>query len=303
MVKKILLRLYDAFLLFNKRSGATLAAASSFYVLLTIVPLVLLIIRVVGLFVGDIAQVQSQTFTLVSTTFPSVAPEMIERLQTVVSGPLFGGAKFTIINFIILSWSSISFFNSIWNGLYIMTDDHSYVSLWKHLKGLVVIGITISLMIFIIGVPPLIVAVINFIKTNDIIQALAEVVPGLVTLKSFITSFSFGENFLLKSSLLSFIVFLGYFTLLYRWFFAWKLSWKEAALGSTLFVCLLFLGKNFFWIYLNYMRASLIKNYGDYYTFIVGIIWIFFVMCFFFFGASLCHTFKIKRASLPEREA
>ena len=301
-MKNYLKLLWEACVLFNRRSGAILSAASSFYVLLTIVPLFLLIIRAVGIFIGDIAQVQSQTFSLVLAAFPSVLPGMIEKLQNIVSGPLFGSAKFTVINFVILAWSSLSFFNSIWNGLYIMTDDHKHVSIWKHLKGIVVIGITIGLVVFVIGVPPLVMAIINFIRTSETIETLSKVIPGLSFLKSYILSFTIGKNFLLKSIIFSFFIFLGYFTVLYRWFFAWKLSWKESVTSSAVFVLLLYLGKNLFWVYLMYVRENLIKNYGDYYTFILGIIWIFLVMNFFFLGASLCHVFMVRNKLLQEKK-
>lgn len=53
-------------------------------------------------------------------------------------------------------------------------------------------------------------------------------------------------------------------------------------------------------------RSTLVSNYGDYYTFILGCTWVFLVMCLFFFGACLCFVFQkdpLQIASPIEEEA
>ena len=67
---------------------------------------------------------------------------------------------------------------------------------------------------------------------------------------------------------------------------------REAMLGAFTFVFFLIMGKSLFWIYFTNVRGALIQSYGDYYTIIVGLVWVFIVMCFFFYGACLCHTLQ-----------
>ncbi len=289
MIKQISTDIFLAIRLFINKRGSTLAAASTFYSLITIVPLFLLIIRVIGLLIGDMALTQDKLFSLGERFFPDVAPEILFKIKEIVHGPLFGETKFTMINFGLLIVTSLSFFNSIWNGLYLITDDKSYLALSKHFKGLLVIGVSIAFTGIALFIPALFHFLINVLQNNILVEKLTSEFPGIKPIVSSISYLNVGMGYLVKFNLLHAFLFLGYFTFLYRWFFSFKISFFESFKGSLLFVSTMIIGKNLFWIYMHYVRDGLISNYGDYYTVIVGIVWIYFVMCFFFMGACLCH--------------
>ncbi|ATH08767.1 hypothetical protein BIY24_12660 [Halobacteriovorax marinus] len=280
----------SSILLFNHKRGTTLASSSTFYILLTIVPFFLLLIRVVGIFIGDINSTQLKIFNLVESFFPDVAPEILTQVQGIVKGPLFAGGEFTVINFAILLISSLSFFNSIWNGLFLITEDRSYLRFTKHLKGIFVIGVTIMCLTLFFFLPSLFFYSGQLFTNNTVVDYLATNFPSLLSVSDYFSGFNYGFSYILKSNIFHAIIFTFFFAFLYRWFFSWRLSLKEAFISSLIFSCLVIVGKNLFWIYFIYVRDNLIKNYGDYYTLIVGVIWIYFTMSFFYFGACVCTT-------------
>ena len=292
--KTLGLRYLEAFKLFGHQRATALASASSFYIILTVVPFFLLLIRLVGFFLGDMQQIQNLIFELGENIFPDVAPEILYKVKSLVEGPLKGGAQFTIINFMILTISSLSFFNMIWSGLYLISGDRSHLSLWKHVKGLVIIMITVVILIVAFSIHPVILFTFKVLNHNFLTNYLWENFEAFRPVLDYFRTMDLKGSFLFRSNFLYFFLFLFYFSFVYRWFFSWKIRFREALLSSATFVLLLLLGKNLFWIYFLYVRKGLIESYGDFYTFIVGIIWIFLVMSFFFFGACLCVVFQRK---------
>lgn len=291
-MRKTILILFEAFQLFIQRRGANLAAASSFYVIITIVPLVLLMVRLIGFFIGDLGRGEEELFYYAANFFPQVAPEVLEKVRAMVSGPLFGDKKFTILNFVILTMSSLSFFNSIWSGLYLITNDKSFLSFWRNLKGIFVIGVTIALVSLSLTLPSLFMFVVNMAQKNMVVDFVWEYVPMLRPALEYFQSYDITQGFLVRTNLLHGLLFIGYFTFLYRWFFSRRVPIFNAFIAAATFVISLFAGKSLFLVYFLYVRDNLMRNYGDFYTAIVGLMWLYFVMCFFFFGACLCHVLR-----------
>ena len=287
--------LYKGALLFYEKKGTTLASSSTFYALITIVPVLLLIVRGIGYFLGNINQTQKYLFILGSRFFPEVAPQLLLTLQSMIKGPLFAGTEFTILNFFILAVSAITFLNSIWMGIYFITEDKSILSLWRILKGFVIIGITLLMVLMLFLLPPLIIYFIKFIQTNMITQFFYDNFDFLRPILTFIKKINLKKSYWLKSNILHVSILIIYFTVLYRWLFSWKIQLKEAFVAALAFSFSVFVGKSVFWIYIYYVRGGLMRNYGDLYTTVVGVIWLFYLMCFFFYGACVCHVYRQRR--------
>lgn len=290
-MRRIPKRYKEAFKLFNRMKGSSLAASSSFYVILSVVPLTLLFIRMVGIALGDLGKSGDDIFLLAGGLFPNAAPEMLQQFKKMLTGPLFGGGSFTLINTIILLVTGFSLFNSIWNGLYLMTGDRSHTSRWKYLQGMGIIAISISSLIFLLALPPMFMATLTFFKKTGAIEYM-QTVESLQGFVIWLNSISIESFSFLRSNVFIGILILGYFTFLYRWFFRFKITWRESFFSAFTFVFFLLVAKNLFWIYFTNARSTLVTNYGDYYTFILACTWIFLVMCLFFFGACLSHQFQ-----------
>jgi membrane protein len=287
--------LYKAGQLFFKKHGVTLASSSSFFAIITSIPFFLLTIRGIGYFLGNIGRTQKYLFILGERFFPDVAPELLLQVQALIKGPLFTDQHFTFINFMFLTLSTITFLNSIWKGISFITDDHSLVSFWKILRGFVIIGITLLMLGMIFILPPIIIYIIKFIQTNMITQFFFDNFDFLRPVLTLVKTINLKKSYWLNSNVLHISIVLIYFTWLYRWLFSWKINLKEAFVASLAFSVSVFIGKYLFWIYIYYVREGMIKNYGDFYTSILGLIWLFYLMCFFFYGACVCQVYSKKR--------
>lgn len=278
--------------LFFKRGGATLAAASSFYFVISIIPLLLLLLRLVGFFIGDIVATQAQFFVLAQHFFPNVSPEVIFKVKSMITGPLLGAKSFTFVNGFLLLLSSLSFFNAIWDGLFLMTGSKGY-SKWKYLKGIFLVGITVFILSLTFVAIPIFLFLLKFVQEAPLVSFLWENLEPIRPLIDTLRSIKIEVNDIFSSSFFYAPIFLAYFSFLYRWFFSWKISLFDAFGGAFSFVVMFLLWKSLFWFYFIHVRENLIRNYGDYYTLVAALIWIYLVMCFFFFGAGLCYTLKI----------
>ncbi len=287
--------LYKGALLFHEKKGTTLASSSTFYALITVIPFLLLTVRGLGYFLGNINRVQKYLFVLGGRFFPEVAPQFLLTLQNMIKGPLFAGTQFTVLNFFVLAVSTITFLNSIWMGIYFITEDKSILSIWRILKGFVIIGITLVMVMLIFMLPPVIIYVVKFIQTNIITQFFYENFDFLRPVLTFIKKINLRRSYWLNSSFLHITIMIAYFTVLYRWLFSWKIQLKEAFIAALAFSTSVFIGKSLFWIYIYYVRGSLMRNYGDLYTSVIGVIWLFYLMCFFFYGACVCHVYRQRR--------
>jgi membrane protein len=293
--------LYKGALLFHEKKGTTLASSSTFYALITIVPVLLLLVRGIGYFLGNVNQTQKYLFVLGARFFPEVAPQLLLTLQSMIKGPLFAGTEFTVLNFFVLTVSAITFLNSIWMGIYFITEDKNILSIWRILKGFVIIGITLIMVAMLFLLPPLIIYFIKFIQTNAITQFFYENFDFLRPVLTFIKKINLRKSYWLRSNLLHISILIVYFTVLYRWLFSWKIRLKEAFVAALAFSASVFIGKSLFWIYMYYVRGGLMRNYGDLYTTVVGVVWLFYLMCFFFYGACVCHVYRLRREQSQRR--
>lgn len=293
--KESFTNLYRGAMLFYRKKGTTLASSTSFYALITVVPFALLLVRGIGYFLGNLDRTQKYLFVIGAQFFPDVAPQLLMKLQTLIKGPLFAGTNFTILNFFFLAVSAITFLNSIWMGIFFITDDKSILSPWRILKGLVIIGMTLIMFGLIFILPPVIIYVVRFAQTNYLTHFFYDNFDFLRPMINFVLKINLKKSYWLRSTTLHISVLVLYFTFLYRWLFSWKIHMKEAFVAAIAFSVSLFVGKSLFWVYIYYVRTGLMRNYGDLYTSVVGVIWIFYLMCFFFYGACICHVYKERR--------
>jgi membrane protein len=296
-VKKWQKIFWRAGMIFSQKNMSQWSAATTFFALLSAVPLLLLLIRTVGLLFGNVSVPQDKLFQMVLDIFPSATPDLVLMLKKIVTRPLFVSKKVTFLNLIVLAWSSFSFINSVWAGFYHLKDQIRDKALKKMAKGFVVIFASMVLLTLIILVPTVAYLLTKAIKDNFVTSFLIKWFPESKETIKYLVKKQFGFKYLIEWSIFYYIFFLGYFTFLYRWFYGKSIVLKEAMVGALTFMFVVVLGKNLFWIYLKYGRESLMRNYGDLYTLVLGVMWLFMLNSIFFYGGCLC------RAILEEKEA
>lgn len=293
--KDSIANLYRGAVLFYNKKGTTLASSSSFYALITIVPFALLMVRGIGYFLGNLDRTQKYIFLIGSRFFPEIAPQLLIKLQLLIKGPLFAGTNFTLLNFVFLAITTITFLNSIWMGIYFITDDKTILSTWRILKGFVIILMTLLMLALVFVLPPVIIFVIKFMQTNMLTQFFWDNFDFLRPVLKYILKINLRKSYWLNSNTLHITILIIYFTALYRWLFSWKIQLHEAFVAAMTFTVSVFVGKSLFWVYIYYVRTNLMRNYGDLYTTVMGVIWLFYLMCFFFYGACVCHIYRERR--------
>lgn len=292
---------WNAFLLFHRKSGVTLAAACSFYIILSILPFLLLLIRFFGIFVGDPSEVSQVIIEISKQFFSSSIMGFELSLEGLFLKPLFAAVRFTGLNIIILVFSCLSFLTSVWNGLYLMSGEKYLYSWKKHFKGLVILGVTFFFVLLIWFIPSFLHSVIAFLRSNQIIINIYKSIPKSHVFLDFIFQIKLDDFSLLSSTLFSTLFFWGYVVFLYKWFFGKKINFSIALYGATTFIFFLLLGKGGYWIYVDKVRANMIENYGDFYTYLIVLFWIYLIMIFFFYAAAVCQV--MRRSSKYKKES
>jgi membrane protein len=287
LMRKYFDALVSGFLIFRRKRVGILAAASSFYIILGFIPLSLLVIRALGIALGDMENPEARLFDVFKNLYPEINTQFLIKIQKLVEGPLYATPKLTLLNLVFLIFASLSFTSSIWTGLAIITQDRAK-SLWVKFKSILIITVTVLFLIVMLGIPPFLRFVGAIAKDNFLISLIKNNFPESINVLNYLLRVEFGLKFLVQSNFIPFILFLVYFTFLYAYFFHWKIKLREAFFGALIFVFALSLGRFGFYIYFNTFRKTLENNYGDYYSIFVSLIWIFLVMVFFFYGACIC---------------
>lgn len=287
-----------AFNLFLTRGGNTLAASISFYTLLSVIPFLLLLVRMVGMWIKDLAVFRYHLFNLGKKLFPQMAPDLLNYAEKLVSAHLFASGKWTAFNLAILAFSAVSMFNAIWNGVHWITQHGHKNTLIQYIKGLALILLSIALMVSTLTLPLIIQSMMNLFANNILVENIVQSIPSLNKFHEWVKTYQMGRYFFFKSRLFSTSIILFYFTFLYRWFFPFKINIKYAFSAACTFVLLMICGRELFWVYLKFGKSGLVANYGSHYTLVLGIMWIFFLASFFIYGICLMQAFLEKSLQL-----
>ncbi|MBH47547.1 MAG: hypothetical protein CME71_05205 [Halobacteriovorax sp.] len=287
-----------AFRRFMFLRGTTLAAASSFYFMLTIVPMVLLVVRAIGFIFGDLAGALEHVFLVVQNFFPGLTGGFLTTVRELVETALFGSVKITLFNLFVLLVGSLSFVNSLWTGVYLITEDRSFLSWRNYVRAIVLLGFSSIFVTLLFLIPSFFVSVINFLQTNQTLVSVFEAIqlPREYFLELAIIDID--KNFLLKSDFLALTLFIIYFTFTFRFVFKSRLKWRDALLSASGFSLGLLLMKRTFWLYLEASKHSLMSSYGKAYTLVLGTLWIYLGMCLFFLMVSLACELSSRRRAL-----
>jgi membrane protein len=94
-------------------------------------------------------------------------------------------------------------------------------------------------------------------------------------------------------------------TLYFKFITNKKIRYTDGLFGAVTTLVSVAVAKTFYWVYLHYMKAELVQSFGNFYTMIVAVLFIYFVMLSFFYGASVAYapSYNRKQSSqLPVEE-
>lgn len=264
-------RLLHGFFHFKRRKGELLAGSATFFAVLSFCPVILLFISLTGMVIGDVNQAKDFVLEIVSSNFPHLAPWILESIKKIVENQLSGAAGTNIFNTFLLLYACLGVVTSMIFGLH-------YVSKTEPKGGFIVedfksmgIGLVFTGFIFTLLV----------LSNKSLFFSILHLEPG--ALKNSV-------EFLFKGAFLPSLISLGFFTAFYKWSMHVPVRTKDAFLGAASFVTCFIFGKSFHWIYMQVAKDALTQSYGNFETMIIAVLWVYFLMCAFFYGASVANS-------------
>jgi membrane protein len=255
----------------NDHEAPRLGAALSFYTILSVAPLLILVIAVVALGIGRSAaqdQILDQVQGMMGRDGASAVRTVIEHSEKPASGSL----TYIIGAITILFGASgvyeelRSALNKIWNVK--PASAGGIVSLIK--RRFFSFG-----MVLAIGFLLLVSLVVN-----AAIAASGRFVGGILPIAAIVLR---GINFIV-----SFVVVAVLFALIFKYVPETKIAWRDVRPGAIATAALFTLGKFLIGVYLS--KAAVGSAYGPAGSLIVVIVWVYYSSMIFFFGAEFTHV-------------
>lgn len=273
LTTRVVAKMLHGFFLFKKRKCEILAGATTFFALLSFCPAMLLFISLIGYFTGDISGAKSIVLTTVNENIPSLAPWIYKSISAIVDQQLHTTKSSNIFKIVFLGYSLIGLISALMYGVRTIAGTKS--------KGGYLIEDAKS---FSIGVVMTTFLGFLFVSSNEVLfKALffsgAKELPELAK-----TIFSFQVLPILSSVL--------FFTTFYKFSSGRKISLPNAFLGACAFVGLFIAGKSGHWIYVKVSEQDMNQNFGNFSTIVMAVVWVYYLVCSFFYGASLSNIEK-----------
>ena len=268
IVKRVVNRLLDGFFHFKKRKGEIVAGSATFFSIISFGPILLWMISLAGIFFTS--QVEARDFVLgvVKNNMPNLAPWILDSIKNIVTAQLEGNTGFSFINFLVLLYSSLGIVTSLFFGVNTISKSESKGGFF--VEDIRNMGMGLSVAFFMAGFM--------------ILSHKPTMLHWLSTSYEGVNSIS---NFFINYNLLPAIFALCFFTFFYQWSTPDRISFKESLYGASSFVGCFAVGKSFYWVYHLYTKDSMGQAYGNFYTLVVAVMWVYFLMCAFFYGASV----------------
>ncbi|HEX4748303.1 MAG TPA: YihY/virulence factor BrkB family protein [Bryobacteraceae bacterium] len=271
----------------NKQNATRLAGSLAFYSLLSLAPLMLVLVSIVGLFLGHSAA-QKQVVEEVESLMGSAAGNAMAAFVK-GSDHTSQGVVATIFGLITLLFSAsgvVIELRSALNYIWEVPDPQA--------SGFAMITSFIKQRLFsfamVLGVGFLLIVSLVISTWISAFAALsASVLPGEAML------------FHMVNVAFSFILITVLFAAVYKVMPDVKLQWRDVLLGGAVTSLLFTIGKVLLGLYLG--RASYSSMYGAAASVVVLIAWVYYSAQIFFLGAEFTREFARRRGSHPEAAA
>ncbi len=274
----------------NKQNATRLAGSLAFYSLLSLAPLLLVLVSIVGLVLGH-STAQKQVIDEVTAL---VGPAAGNAMAAFVKGSkdTSHGVMATIFGLVTLLFSASGVVIELRSALNVIWDVPQ-----ANTSGFGVVTSFIKERLFsfamVLGVGFLLVVLLVVSTWITALSALsASIVPGEAVL------------FHIGTILFSFVVITVLFAAVYKVMPDVRLEWRDVLLGGAVTSLLFTLGKFLLGLYLG--RASYASMYGAAASIVVLIAWVYYSAQIFFLGAEFTREFARlhgSRKGMPKKQA
>lgn len=270
----------ETFVDWNADKAPRLAAAVAYYVALSLAPLMVLVILIVGVFFSE-ASVQSQIVEQVNRSIGPTAGELVNSL--IDSANSFDGGLFsTVIGLGTLLFASVNVFSQLRGALNAIWG----VEETPQVNGFLgfVIDKTVSLGMVLVFIFLLLVSLIISTLLSVLDGVLAQALPDAVDF--LLSALSLGISFGLITVL---------FALIYRFLPNAHIEWRDVWVGAAITSGLFTLGETLLGLYLA--NSSTASVYGAAGSFVLILLWIYYSAQIVLFGAEFTQVYARRYGS------
>jgi len=266
----VAVRLINGFFHFKKKKGDLVAGCATFFSILSFCPVMLLVVTLAGKIIGDVELAKVTVMEGMKANFPTAAPWILESIEKIINGQLHTTAGMNMMNLALLLYSSLGVIAAMVFGMDTISSSES--------RGGFVIEDFKALLLGAFG---------YFFIIALIVTSNPKILSMVMGQKMF-----FGRDALLymaKNNILPIGLSMMFFTIFYKWAPSRSVSWKDSAWGASAFVGCFIFAKSFYWVYMKYAQEDIAHNFGNFYSMIVAVVWVYFLLSAFFYGASVAY--------------
>ncbi|MBX3012995.1 MAG: YihY/virulence factor BrkB family protein [Caldilineaceae bacterium] len=262
--------LQETYTQWSKDRAAELAAALAFYTAISIAPLLVLVIAVVGFFLGQEAA-QGQLVAQLRSLMGEEAAQFTETAIANADRPTIGGIA-SLLSIAVLLWGSTNVFTQLQNSLNIIWNvaaksGNGFIELVR--TRLLSFGLVLGIGFL------LLVSLLFSTILNTIAGTFSAWLPGVDWLWQ----------------LLNFVVSLGIMIFLFAMIFKWlpdiQIAWKDVWIGAVITAVLFTIGQFALSFYLSNQGSA----YGVAGSLVVFLLWVYYSAQILFFGAEFTQVY------------
>jgi membrane protein len=276
--KRVVTIFETAFGSWNKHEGPRLGAALSFYTVLSLSPLIILVVAVAGLvFTQSTAQthILSQVQAMIGPQGGKAVEAMLQNAQKPAAGIV--GTAIGLLSLLFGASGVFTELRSVLNMIWEVNPQKTAGIVGMLRERFFSFGMVLS-----IGFLLLVSLVLS-----TVLAAMGKFFEGLLPMPSPVLV---ALNFLI-----SFIGIAVLFALIFRFVPETKVRWSDVWLGAIVTAMFFTIGKTLIGLYLG--KSSVASAYGAAGSIIVVIVWVYYSAQIFFFGAEFTHAYAEDRLS------
>jgi membrane protein len=263
-------RLIKGLYIFINNKGEVHASSATFFTILSFAPIILMIISLYAWIIGNTGVAYNEVMSGIQKSFPELAPWIYKSIQKIVKAQMNANSH-NILNTILLIYSGLGLSNTMVFGTTIVAGEKLRGGFI--LENLKAVFATLIISSFIIG------SIILSFESKEVL----------------VNIFGRGDLFkmvhlMFTNGIIQAILFVIIFSLFYMYITPVKIRIVDGVLGSLSVAVLFFIFKYFYKFYVAYNKESLIQTFGNFYTIIVAVLFIYFIYCSFYFGAAVAYA-------------
>lgn len=269
--------------LFVKKQMAQTVAACSFYTILNFFPLALCLISIISWVMQDRTLANEYFLEFIFGFLPKLEESTKGSLVKILTGE-FVDLGLNFFNILFLFLGSLGLFRAIVIGVLRLTDNRVDKVFSLYIKSLIGVLMVLGVFVLQIVVLPIFLSLKGVFKSFDILEG--EVKSGIILFDILIELLQFFFNHYWVTIFNFSFLFLT-MGLVFYIVFGRKQNLRDCLIGSSFFVVATHFGKNLFWFYITYARERLLVSYGDFYSIVILILWVYFMFFCFFYACCL----------------